>query len=330
MTETPPAKKQSPLALIIALALAALLLFLAFRGANWAEMLATVQSGRFEWLLFAFAAMSGSYFLRALRWRVLLSAQKWVNPITVYWGTCAGYLGNSFLPARAGEVIRAVLIARKTGISTSYVFATALTERVMDVGALVLFSLYALPLAGADLPAWVLSAVQVMGVFGALGIGFFLLAPRLRQPIAAFVGRLPLRPSLRQSLLEIIDKFLQGMAAFQDLRRAVGFLALTLLLWAGDVVVGLAVANAFAIALSPAQTILLLAALGLSSAAPSTPGYVGIYQFVAVTVLGPFGVGQNQALVYIIAFQAVTYAVTIIWGGLGLYRLGVGAHGARE
>ena len=39
---------------------------------------------------------------------------------------------------------------------------------------------------------------------------------------------------------------------------------------------------------------LLIAALGLGSALPSTPGYVGIYQFVAVTVLTPFGFSRNR------------------------------------
>ncbi|MCZ2097626.1 MAG: flippase-like domain-containing protein, partial [Anaerolineae bacterium] len=75
--------------------------------------------------------------------------------------------------------------------------------------------------------------------------------------------------------------------------------------------------------LSAPQALLLLAALGLSSAIPSTPGYVGIYQFVAVTVLVPFGLTQDEALVYIIAFQLVTYVGVTIWGAVGLWRLGV-------
>jgi glycosyltransferase 2 family protein len=68
----------------------------------------------------------------------------------------------------------------------------------------------------------------------------------------------------------------------------------------------------------------LIAALGLSSAAPSTPGYVGIYQFVAVTVLAPFGFARDEALAFILATQAVNvYAVVIVWGTLGLWSLGV-------
>jgi len=60
--------------------------------------------------------------------------------------------------------------------------------------------------------------------------------------------------------------------------------------------------------------LLLLTALGLESALPSTPGYVGIYQFVAVTVLAPFHFSRSEALVYIITFQIVNYAVLIVMG----------------
>jgi hypothetical protein len=42
---------------------------------------------------------------------------------------------------------------------------------------------------------------------------------------------------------------------------------------------------------------------------------------VAVTVLAPFGFSRSEALAYIIAFQAVSYAVVIVWGSIGLWQL---------
>ena len=52
------------------------------------------------------------------------------------------------------------------------------------------------------------------------------------------------------------------------------------------------------------QAFVLLAGLGLSSAIPSTPGYVGVYQFVAVTVLAPFGIEAAAALALAAAISA--------------------------
>ena len=54
-----------------------------------------------------------------------------------------------------------------------------------------------------------------------------------------------------------------------------------------------------------AVAFLLIAGLGVGSALPSTPGYVGIYQFVAVTVLTPFGFSRTDAIAYILVAQAL-------------------------
>ena len=71
------------------------------------------------------------------------------------------------------------------------------------------------------------------------------------------------------------------------------------------------------------QALLFLAALGLSSAAPSTPGCVGIYQFVAVAILPLFGFSRSEAMTYIIVSQALYYALVTVWGLLGLWRLNI-------
>jgi uncharacterized membrane protein YbhN (UPF0104 family) len=64
---------------------------------------------------------------------------------------------------------------------------------------------------------------------------------------------------------------------------------------------------------------LLMAGLGLGSALPSTPGYVGIYQFVAVRVLTPFGFSRTDAIAYILVAQALSYVVIGLWGSVGLW-----------
>jgi uncharacterized membrane protein YbhN (UPF0104 family) len=67
--------------------------------------------------------------------------------------------------------------------------------------------------------------------------------------------------------------------------------------------------------------ILLLAGLALASSAPSTPGYVGVYQIVAVGILPAFGIAKSDAIAYILVFQALTYVVFLFWGLPGLWIL---------
>jgi hypothetical protein len=66
--------------------------------------------------------------------------------------------------------------------------------------------------------------------------------------------------------------------------------------------------------LSFSMSMLLITGLGLSSALPSTPGYVGIFQFVAVTVLVPLGISKSNALAFILVVQAYGYVSTALIG----------------
>ncbi|HEV2460840.1 MAG TPA: lysylphosphatidylglycerol synthase transmembrane domain-containing protein, partial [Ktedonobacterales bacterium] len=171
-------RKASFISLALALALAAVLLVLAFRGVDWSAMASRLRQARLELLALAFCTITTSIFTRGLRWRILLGAERPVSPITAFWGTAAGYLGNYFLPARAGELIRSALIARKTGINISYVLATALVERVLDVGALVLISSGAVAALGAA-PVWLVTATRVMAALAVAGVAAFFVIPRI-------------------------------------------------------------------------------------------------------------------------------------------------------
>jgi uncharacterized membrane protein YbhN (UPF0104 family) len=82
-------------------------------------------------------------------------------------------------------------------------------------------------------------------------------------------------------------------------------------------------ARAFLMEIHLSQSLLLLVGLGLSSAIPSTPGYVGVYQFIAVTTLAIFGYPKSQGLAFILVAQAIAMLLTLIWGLVGLGMLGI-------
>jgi len=273
--------------------------------------------------------------LRSLRWRVLLSAEKKVAPLTVFWATMAGYLGNNFLPARAGELIRSAALGHKAGLSKSWVFATALTERLLDVVALVLFSLAAvllLPSSVLGLPssAWLVRAWKLMGTVGVAGIIIILAAPRFEGPFRRLLERLPGPARLRERLLGMLAQFLSGMRAIANPSRGSAFAGLTILIWLTDAIGATISSRAFGLDLTLPMALMLLAGLGLSSAIPSTPGYVGVYQFVAVAVLVPLGCPRSGVLAYIITSQVVGYTIVTFWGLLGLWRLQVSPAGLRR
>jgi uncharacterized membrane protein YbhN (UPF0104 family) len=108
------------------------------------------------------------------------------------------------------------------------------------------------------------------------------------------------------------------MRSLHNPLRLTKYILLTAVIWAMDGVVMVAVAKSIGLPLSWAVALLVVVGLGLGSALPSTPGYVGIWQFVAVTLLTPFGFGQSDAIAFILLFQAVSYVIFLFWGLLGV------------
>jgi hypothetical protein len=148
-----------------------------------------------------------------------------------------------------------------------------------------------------------------------------MLLPHTGGLVENLLRRIPLPEGLRNRLLRLAEQILLGLRAFHHWGRFTGFVLLTVVIWMSDAFGVMVGARALGLTISFRVALLLLTGLGLGSALPSTPGYVGIYQFVAVTVLTPFGIGRDEALAYILVAQVSASVVMLIFGLPGLYRL---------
>ena len=303
---------------ILSVPLAALLLYLSLRGVDWKGVWQTIAGARWGFLAAGCGCSCFSFFLRSLRWRILLNAEERLSVGSVFSANMAGYLGNSFLPARAGELVRTFVISARSSLSKTYVLTTALSERLMDVIALVLWS--SLILLGAEAkPRWMQDLSRTTAIVAAAGALAIAVLPHTESLCRNLLRRLALPSALRERLLRFADQVLLGVRAFHNVGRFLGFTALTVAIWMSDACGTMLAAHGLHLHFSFTVAMLLLTGMGLGSALPSTPGYVGIYQFVAVTVLTPFGISRDAALAYILVAQALAYVVTLALGLPSLY-----------
>jgi uncharacterized protein (TIRG00374 family) len=304
---------------LIALILAGILLYFSLRGINWGEVWRIVSRAYVPYVLLALLISTFSLFLRAYRWRILLQAQAPVPLSTAFWATAAGYFGNNFLPARAGELVRTMMVSSATGLGKTFVLTTALTERLADAIALVLISsivLLTLPFR----PGWFDNAARPFAIVGFGGALAILIVPKLEKVWHGILMRLPIPNSIGEKLVETLSHVHMGLRAFHDWARLLGFLSLTVVIWFSDAFSTLIGMHALGMSTTLPVALLLITGLGLGSALPSTPGYVGIYQFVAVGVLVPFGFSKTNAIAYILLAQAMQYVYITFWGLLAFAR----------
>ncbi len=313
----PPKSRFRLLYWVLALGVAGVLLYFSLRGIHWHDVWRTLLHANLYLVALGLLLSSFALFLRAVRWRVLLRAGAPISIPTAFWATSAGYFGNNFLPARAGEVIRSLIISASSGLSKTFVLTTALSERLCDAISLVLISsivLLTLPVK----PGWFAHAATpfaAVGLCGALGIAIL---PKIEGLCHKWLHLLPVPEGLKAKLLGILDQVLVGMRSFHDKKRLSGFVALTAVIWLCDAVSAVLGMRALGLPGTLPVALLLNTGLGLGSALPSTPGYVGIYQFVAVSVLTPFGFSKTDAIAFIFLSQAVQYVLITFWGSLGL------------
>lgn len=297
--------------------LAGALLYASLRGIEWQQVWLAMQRAEPGRIALSCGFTTLSLFLRAVRWRLLLQAAVRLPVRMVFWATAAGYFGNNFLPARAGEFLRTLMISRQTGLSKSFVLTTALSERISDAISLVLISSLILSRMRIK-PGWFAHAATPFTLLGLAGVLGIALLPKLERRSRGLLLRLPVSQHWLKRLDGVADQIMAAMRTFHDARRLLLFLVLTGVIWFSDAFATILGLEALALPATLPIAFLLITGLALGSALPSTPGYVGIYQFVAVSVLVPFGFTKAEAIAYILLSQAVQYVLIGFWGAWGL------------
>jgi uncharacterized protein (TIRG00374 family) len=306
---------------LLSLILASVLLYLALRGVDWIVFFTSLGNADFGFFPVVLLLFGLSYLLRAVRWNVLISGSAPAGLGEVFWAKMTGYLGNLLLPARAGELVRAVYLSRRSENTAAFLLATCLVEGVIDILTLVGLGSAAL-LALQTTSGALLYASGVLALAGFLGLSAVLLLPRFGNPVVRFLAGLRwLTEGRKERLAQWINHFLLGLRSLLHIRRIFLLVLATGLIWCLDSFTVVFLAYALHTRVAFLQAVVLLAGLGLSNAVPSTPGNVGVYQFVAVAVLEPFGIPRENALILILTLQALNVITVSALGGIGLWRV---------
>jgi glycosyltransferase 2 family protein len=321
----------------VGLAISLLCLWLAFRGLELGEVWRALAEARYWLLLPALALYFGGVWVRAVRWGDLL------RPVTpappgglggripsgrLFPIVVIGYMANDVLPARLGEVVRCYVLRRREGVPVSAALGTVLLERVMDGIVMLAFMAVALPLLPFSAALYQLMAGAGL-VFGVAVAGLLLLAvrPHLATRVAEGSTRfLPEGP--RERLRGFAVSFFSGLAALGGgvgvTLRLFALSGAAWLLEAGMYYVLMFAFDAEPAPLPPSFPLAMLttAVANLGTLIPSSPGYVGVFDFLGRSVLGQFGVPEATALAYVLVVHAALVLPVTLLGFWYTWRLG--------
>jgi uncharacterized protein (TIRG00374 family) len=299
------------------------LLWFFFRNADMAQVWAEIRRARPLLLLAAVLVTGLTYVLRALRWQYVLAPLGHVHFGNAFRATVIGFAATFLLPARAGEVIRPLVLARREGLPATAAFATIILERLMDMvtvlGLFAVFVLTADPATVSGQPGH-LARVKAGGLLAAGAAAVALTVAFVAAGHPERLGRWALRiehvlpARLARMVAAFVESFTQGLAVLRQPRRLVVSLALSVPLWM-SIAAGIWLTSlAFHITFPYVGSFLVMTILVVGVAMP-TPGAVGgFHAAYQIAVQSFFGAPDDRAIGAAIVLHAVSFVPVTLLG----------------
>jgi len=314
--------------LSIGLAVALLAYFLSKANlADVADKLARVRAGYF---LLSLGSSLATIPLRSWRWQFLLRPVGKVRFADSFSATCIGFAASTVLPARAGEVIRPVVLSRRTGLSFSGALASVAFERLLDLATVlafvVAFVVHSRTTGGADSLEHPELIVRLAKISAALLAAFAAVSAwsvLRRAQMVGFVERLSSRlpAGVRAKIRAAAASFIDGLSIVRDGRNFAASVVLSVALWTAVYLQIFFLLRAFHTALSfwAAVIVGLLTLVGMLI---PTPGAIGGFQAMCSYALTFFyGVAIDTATAFALLYWAIAFIpVTVI--GFALFAAG--------
>ena len=305
--------------------------WISLRGLRLGEFWEVVKSANYWWIIPGIAVYFVGVWVRAWRWHYLLKPIKEIPTRTMFPITTIGYMGNNIYPARAGEVLRAVILKRRAGVPVSASLATIIVERIFDGVVMLAFVFINLPeLAKLTSGSGFVGNIQQVALYGTAAflaaLVIFLLAamfPTVTARIGQwFIDRvLPAR--LREKTTGIMHKFLDGLASLRSPLNILMVFVTSVIIWLFETLKYWFVMHAFGFTVSFFALMLMNGIVNLATTIPSAPGYIGTFDAPGIAVLTAYGVDQATAAGYTLTLHAALWIPITLLGAYYLAKEGL-------
>lgn len=312
------------------LLLSALFLVLAIRNVEWPEVWSAWQAARILPLAGGVVLLIGAWGVAAIRWRLILIPAPHLRIRDTFAYIMIGFLANNVLPFRLGEVVRVALIGRQRNLGISRTLGSVALERVMDLLSLVVVIL-ALTLI-MDIPPVVRTGIATMSISGIFLIVALAILSTHQERLQRFIvwTRRIIPEKFTSRPATMLEHFSRGIRVIRNPLHVSGVFLLTLgvrLLGGLGVLLWI---RAFNLPAPWYAAFFVLVVVNLGSAIPSSPGYIGVYHYLAILALSLWVPDRSPALAYAIGTHALNMLAQVSLGAWFLSREGISLQALRK
>lgn len=301
---------------LLGFALSIFFLYLSLRGIRIDDIWQTLKRADARFILLAILLIGTAVCGASFRWARVAGAS--VHFREAFTALLIGLFINNVLPARIGELARGYALSRKRNASFTYALSTVMADRFFDLTGLLLLTFAFFP--KQQLPPQVSKGLYlVLGLLVACIIGILVFSRE------RFVGHLSSK--LMKFEKSFLRKFAKTILDVQEnLKRITSplllllFIAISFGTWFLMSLALYATTLALGVSIPFRYIPFVCALLNMGITVPSSPGYVGLYQFLLVYLLSLFGVPRHEGFATSILYHASWYIPYTVVGFVLLLR----------
>ncbi len=305
--------KKKSIKILIGVAVTVLALWLSFHKTDWKALQESFSRINFTWVVLAVGNVLFSVYIMGRRWQILLRSKVAVPLSDMFRFNIISQYFNIIIPARSGELMKAWLVSRKYKLSGSYVLGTVVIEKFIEYFVIILLGILA-PLFytfQSQLKGYVPTAAAFVAMLPVMSVVIWkrrVIIRWLRRMVVIFPEKISRR------LLQFLEKGMEAFALLKDIKMTMEVVAITLLVFASQVVTNLLLFQAYGFDLGVMEALILQVILIIGMAIPSVPGKIGVFEYTVMLALGMFAVEGTIALSFGLMLHLVAYIPKIILG----------------
>jgi uncharacterized protein (TIRG00374 family) len=334
--------KKKLLSFFIGIIISGAALVFAFKNVPMTELAAYIGKVNYLWIGPSVLLVLAAFFLRSIRWRVILGPDRELGFWKVHHPLMIGFMLNCIMPGRVGELARPAILFKHERVPFTTGLATVAAERVFDIAMLLL--IFALMLGtiqidpNIDIPfgSYHLTRSTLVAIgYGMVRLSLALLLGIVLISIDAsrrLINRMimglqkllffmssdfqqQVSDKIGKRLVAIIENVAMGFALVKKPGRLIVCTGLTAAIWILSGVSYYVMAlGSPGIHLSVIEMFIYMVIICFFIALPSVPGYWGLWEAGGVFALALFGIAPKDAAGFTLVNHAVQIFPIIIVG----------------
>lgn len=300
------------LQIVFGLVVSAVFLWFAFRKADFGQIFDILKQADIKLLLCAVFLSVLGLMIRSYRWKLLGKDYHNVPWINFFRATTIGLMLNAFLPFRTGDLFQSYFLSKKSNLPKSYTLATVFLERLVDSVPPALIIIIGSFFIALPSQLRISRLIIIAAIVGAVLYLFI----RYHEKVMSLFGRF-IQTSHSEKIKKLLENIKNALIFLKDKQVTTRAIPLTFLNWIiiSNTITFL-ILRSLDIKISFFSAFLVMAIGVMSVAIPSSPGFIGTWEFFSLLALSIFNVDRDRALSYAVLSHFMAFLpITII----GLY-----------